>query len=253
MLQRILLTPRWPRERPWSSFSSSRGIQGPEYGIRFAAFFPWRRKVRRRSQTSETKGKFDISFFSKGVNFSQALRPRFTGYGLKTIPQWNTLITITVHTYMVAHKTRSSRCSFRLTPDHPILAPGSWRANPKEGKNFETHIFWRLMAKLRSYRYLCWWYSLISDVDPSSTKKRSELTDVALLESGFSQPIARTLAHRNNASQAQILRRQIWNNCAHQNSACKNTGNFFGFLLGLKRSALLLISTFQTPAGPKES
>ena len=109
------------------------------------------------------------------------------------------------------------------------------------------------MAKLRSYRYLCWWYSPISDVDPSSTKKRSELTDVALLESRFSQPIARTLAHRNNASQAQILRRQIWNNCAHQNCACKYTGNFFGFLLGLKRSALPLISTFQTPAGPKES
>ena len=154
---------------------------------------------------------------------------------------------------MVAHKTRSSRCNTRIFLDHPILASSSWGTNPKEGKNFETHIFWRLMAKLRSYRYLCWWYSPISDADPSSTKKRSELTDVALLESRFSQPIARTLAHRNNASQAQILRRQIWNNCAHQNSACKNTGNFFGFILGLKRSAFLLISTFQTPAGPKES
>ena len=44
-------------------------------------------KYEERSQTSETKGKFDISFFSKGVNFSQALRPRFTGYGPKTIPQ----------------------------------------------------------------------------------------------------------------------------------------------------------------------
>ena len=40
----------------------------------------------RRSQTSEIRRKFDISFFSKGDNFSQALRPRFTGYGLKQFP-----------------------------------------------------------------------------------------------------------------------------------------------------------------------
>ena len=43
-------------------------------------------KYEERSQTSETKGKFDISFFSKGDNFSQTLRPRFTGYGLKQFP-----------------------------------------------------------------------------------------------------------------------------------------------------------------------
>ena len=62
----------------------------------------------------------------------------------KVFPQWNSLISKTIHkytTYMVAHKTRSSRCSFRLTPDHPILAPGSWWANPKEWKKFESHIF----------------------------------------------------------------------------------------------------------------
>ena len=75
-----------------------------------------------------------LVFSQRGVNFSNALRPRFTGYGLKIIPQWNTLITITVHTYMVAHKTRSSRCNTRIFLDHPILASSSWGTNPKEGK-----------------------------------------------------------------------------------------------------------------------
>ena len=136
---------------------------------------------------------------------------------------------------MVAHKTRSSRCSFRLIPDHPILTPDSWGVNPKEGKILNLifltaqgqtknislpllGIFTNFMPILSPPTNVLNWLRGGSSVGVCPTSRTDSTTQVKLKFCGGTFKI----------------------NCARQNCACKYTGKFFGVFSRLKCSTLPL-------------